>query len=91
MNSYSANFLSNGTGTSQPFRWPGGKGFFSAAATFGGGFINLEYLLPDGTSWGTAGNLTANGGVEFDLPPGTIRAVCNTATAAYVMAAVIPE
>lgn len=91
MNSASVEFFRNSTGTSAGFRWPGGRGFFTVVATFGGGFVNMEYLLPDGVTWATASNLTANGGVAFELPPCTVRGVCNVATAVYAMAARIPE
>lgn len=92
MNSYSAEFFRNTTGTSAAFAWPGGEGFFFGVATFGGGFIDLQYVAPDGTTWLTlaANQLTANGGSLFKLPPCQIRAVANTATACYVMAARIP-
>lgn len=32
-------------------QWPGGRGLFAAAATFGGGSVSLEALAPDGATW----------------------------------------
>lgn len=79
-------------------QWPGGRGFFSAAATFGGGSVSLQYLAPDNTTWvtaldvvGAAVTLTATGGVVFELPPGQVRASAITATAVHADAARIPS
>ena len=93
--SYSAGviLLSNGSATSASQQWPGGRGQFAAAATFGGGSVALEFLCPDGSTWaavkdinGTTVSLTAAGGQVFDLPPCPIRAAVVTATAVYAAA-----
>jgi hypothetical protein len=87
--------LSNASATGSAVTWGGGQGVFSVAATFGGGNVALQALLPDGSSWGavplttTAGQaatLAANGHGTFTLPPGSIRAAVTTATAVYAVA-----
>lgn len=74
-----------GAGNGTPKVWGGGRGVFSATATWGGGSVKLQYMLPDGT-WADVGahtTLMANGGGGFELPRCEIRAVVATATAAY--------
>lgn len=90
--------LSNASATGSAKAWPGGRGFFSAVATFGVGSVTLQYLGPDGTTWlvaqqpdATDATLTAAGGVLFELPPGKIRAAVVTATAVYARADRIPS
>lgn len=90
--------LSNAAATSAGMYWPGGRGMFSAVATFGGGSVTLNYLGPDGTTWlvaqqpdATDAALTAAGGVLFELPPGQIRAAVVTATDVYARADRIPS
>lgn len=67
--------------------WRGGKGSFIAHATWGGGTVKLQTLGPDGTTWidaGTDTTLTADGGGNFELPPGQLRPNIATATGVYV-------
>jgi len=87
---------SNASATGSAQTWPGGPGLFSATATFGGGTVKLQFLLPDGSSWADADaasgttytTLTAAGGGIFELPPGAqIRVNIATATAVYASAA----
>lgn len=79
--------LENASATSGAFNWPGGRGVFSAVATWGGGSVTLQYLGPNGSTWLTAATaLTADGLVAFELPPGRIRAAVATATAVYAQA-----
>ncbi len=81
--------LSNASATGSAVRWPGGRGEFSAVATWGGGTVKLQYLGPDAATWvdaGTETTLTANGGGVFELGPGSIRANVATATAVYAVA-----
>lgn len=87
MQTASIEFFRNGTGTSTPRQWPGGRGFFAAVGT-GFGTVSMECLGPDGVTWlqAPAISLSANGGVVFDLPPGTVRGVCNTTTNVYATA-----
>lgn len=75
-----------GTGTAA--FWPGGRGYFSAQATWGGGSAKLQYLLADNTTWidVTSITLSANGGIAFELPPGQVRTVTATGSAFYVYA-----
>jgi hypothetical protein len=83
--------LSNASATSAVKKWPGGRGWFCAGATWGGGNVVLQMLLPDGASWVNVHTaLTANGGVAFELPPCSIRAAVTTATAVYARADRIP-
>ena len=69
--------LSNATATGSSVTWPGGRGSFVVAGTFGGATVSLQLLGPNGTTWITAGTyttLTAEGIGNFDLPQGRIRA-----------------
>jgi hypothetical protein len=79
--------LSNASATGSAAQWPGGRGVFSAVATWGGGNVALQYMGPDESSWLTAATaLTANGLIAFELPPGRIRAAVTTATAVFARA-----
>lgn len=70
--------LSNASATGNPVSWVGGNGVFKAVAgAWNGGTVMLQYRGPDGTTWVEAGSnttLTANGGGQFVLPAGLIRA-----------------
>ena len=91
MQSASLQLLKNASATSAVFQWPGGRGWFSAKATWGGGSVGLQYMLPDNTTYVAAHTaLTADGGVAFELPPCTVKCVVTTATAVYAQAARIP-
>jgi len=88
-NSVNLALLSNASATSSGAFWPGGRGVFSAKATWGGGTVKLQYLAADGATWIDAGSdttLTADGGGVFELPAGQIRANVATATAVYAFA-----
>lgn len=87
---------SNASATGSAMTWPGGPGTFTATATFGGGTVKLQFLGPDNSTWVDADagqtttpcTLTANGGGDFELPPGQqIRVNIATATAVYASAA----
>lgn len=79
--------LDNASATGSPAVWGGGRGVFTAVATWGGGNVTLQYLGPNGSTWLTAATaLTADGLVAFELPPGQIRAAVTTATAVYARA-----
>lgn len=93
MHTASVTLLNNEAATSSAKQWPGGKGLFAVKATFGGGSVALQVLLPDNTTWvtPTGGSLTADGAVVFELPPCQIRALVTTATAVYANASRIPE
>ena len=80
--------LSNASATGSAVAWPGGRGLFSAEATWGGGTVKLQFKSANGT-WidvGTASTLTANGIVGFELPMCQIRIDVTTATAVYAYA-----
>jgi hypothetical protein len=67
--------------------WPGGKAWFMAKGTWGGGSVKLQVKLPDNTTYVdvTGASLTADGYIVLaELPPGTYRTVVATATALYV-------
>lgn len=93
MQTASVILMTNSTGTGTAVPWPGGKGVFSTHATFGGGSVAFQYLLPDSATWVTPtnGSLTADGGFVFELGPVPIRALATTATAVYASAVRIPE
>lgn len=82
--------ISNGTATGQGAYWPGGDGTFTVAGTFNSATVKLQYLGPDGATWLDAGveaTLTANGGCNFTLASGQIRAqVTGSPTGIYATA-----
>ena len=70
--------LNNATATGAAVQWDGGIGAFSAAGTFSGATITLQWLGPDGTTYLTVGadtTLTSAGAGGFVLPPCKIRAL----------------
>jgi len=82
--------VSNASATGSAVLWKGGRGMFSAVATWGGGTVKLQILLPDGATWvdvdksgDTFVTLTADGLGEFELPSCSIRANIATSTAVY--------
>ena len=67
--------------TGSSVQWPGGGGLFSVQGTWGGATASLEYSL-DGSVWigaGTEAELTADGGVRFELPTCSIRCAISDA------------
>ena len=77
------NLLIRASSTGDAYLWPGGTGMFSAAGTFGGATVKLQFLGPDGATWIDAGletTLTAAGGALFDLPQCQIRAAVSGGT-----------
>jgi len=88
--------LSNATATGSPVRWPGGRGTFIVDGTFASGTVTLSVISPDGSSYVSVGAdaaLTAEGVVNFDLPPTLIKAVVSggSPSALYATAAKIGE
>lgn len=68
-------------------QWPGGRGSFTVeAVTWGGGNVKLQRRSLNST-WvdvdATLGTLTANGTVNFELPPCELRAVRTTASGVF--------
>jgi hypothetical protein len=88
MNTQSLDLLANASATGASMTWRGGKGsFLVRAASYG--TVTLQFLGPDGTTWIAAGSdttLTADGGGNFELPPGQIRAAISGATGVYAKA-----
>jgi hypothetical protein len=77
MISSSVDLLVNASATGATVLWPGGRGAFTAAGTFGGATVSLDFLGPDGATWiamGPETTLTAAGGALFDFPQSPIRA-----------------
>lgn len=67
----------NGSATGSSVSWPGGKGTFEVAGTFGGATVKLQVLGPDATTWldvGLETTMTAAGIAMFYCRPGLIRA-----------------
>lgn len=82
----------NVSATGSGFAWKGGKGVFTAEATWGGGTVKLDMQTVNGT-WvtvinpnGNAVSLTANGAITFETCAGQIRVNVATATAVYAYA-----
>ena len=69
--------LSNASATGAGVTWEGGRGVFSASATWSGATVSLQAVGPDGTTFipvSGAPARTADGCVEFVHPPGKLRA-----------------
>lgn len=86
-----------------PIILTGGRYQLSAHATWGGGSLKLEQLLPDNTTYFAlfgspssatpntfVASLAADGVLYFDLPPGTYELVYATGTALYASLARVP-
>lgn len=78
-------------GNGASVEWNGGRGVLSAAGTFGGTSVTLEYMGPDAATWlpvrvmasdgvQTTVALTAAGMFGFELPPGRIRGAATGGT-----------
>jgi hypothetical protein len=92
MNTQALKLIDNGNATSAAQTWHGGKGSFLVHAdTWNSATVKLQCLGPDRVTWidvGTDTTLTADGGGNFELPPGQLRAaVSGTPTAVYAVAA----
>lgn len=81
-----------------PLALHGGRYLFGVTATFGGGSVALQSLLPDGTTYATvpdiAGNavsLTAAGWKTVDLAPGQYKIAITTATSVAARASSVPS
>lgn len=85
-------FSNIGAGNTAAFALKGGKYGFSAAATWGGGNVQLQALAGDGSTWINVGSalVVATPYQVFDLPPGQYRISVTTATAVYVVIDSIP-
>ena len=84
--------ISNGSATGVAQSWPGGRGSFAVAGTFGGTTVSLQLLGPDGATWTDVGpdvTLTAAGVGNFELPPSDIRAAVTGGTPSGLYATAI--
>ena len=84
--------LDNATTANVEFYFPGGVCSLSAKATWGGGSLKLQQLLPDNVTWVDIANstLSADGYLNVTIPPGKFRSVLATATAVYARVTRIP-
>ncbi|MGE0736042.1 MAG: hypothetical protein AB7G15_17145 [Alphaproteobacteria bacterium] len=76
--SLALDLLNNAAATGNPARWPGGKGSFVVAGTFGGATVKLQLLGPDGATWldvSAATALAAVGHAVFEAGAGQLRAL----------------
>lgn len=88
-----AQSFSNISATTAAFRLNGGRYAIEAVATFGGGSVKFQALMPDGSTWqsvSSATDFTAAGYATIDVPPGQYRFTITTATAVYCSAAGVP-
>ncbi len=86
--------FSNISATTAAFLLYGGKYAMTVHATWGGGNVHLQILLPDGSTYldvGSSTNFTADGFAVVDLPPGSYKFTVTTATAVYVSVTRIPN
>jgi hypothetical protein len=85
---YVYTLASDASATGSAVVWPGGKGIFTAEATFGGGTVKLQFKTANSTTWVDVPNnsITAAAMTSFELPAGQIRANIATATAVYAYA-----
>lgn len=77
-------FTGGGNGDAPTFTLLGGRYDMAVNATFSGGNIDLQILMPDGSTYQSvlAAPFTAAGSVVLDLPPGSYKIVVTTATSA---------
>ena len=84
-------FSNQAAGTLATMQVTGGYYQRSAHATWGGGNVALQQLLPDGATWLALGSALSADGVDyFYLPPGQYRFVITTSSAVYVALARVP-
>lgn len=77
-------FSGGGNGDTVVFALLGGRYNMAVAATWGGGNVDLQVLMPDGTTYVSvlSSTFTANSGKTLALNPGTYKVVITTASAA---------
>ena len=93
-NSSDTQKFSNIAATTSAFPLLGGKYALAAVATWGGGSVKLQVLMPDGSTYlsvASGTDLTANGFTTLDLPPGQYRLTIATATAVYASVVAVPQ
>lgn len=82
-----------------PLKLKGGRYLFAATATWNGGSVELQGMLPDQASYATVPNVSgtpaliqAPGGFQIvDLPPGQYRLQIITALAVQATVAGVPS
>jgi len=64
-----------GAGSTSTVVWPGGAcSLMAECDAWEAGSVDLEYCLPDETTYVSMGSLTQNGVIKIDyIPPGNIR------------------
>jgi len=92
MNTQALRLIDNGNVTGAAMTWRGGRGAFLVHCdTWNAATVKLQFLGPDRVTWIDAGletTLTADGGGNFELPGGQLRAaVVGSPTAVYAVAA----
>jgi hypothetical protein len=83
--------LDGAAATGPATTWAGGRGQFKALGSFGGATVTLQILGPDGATWlalGAEAALTGPGVVNFDCPPGQLRAAVSGGSPSGLHAAV---
>lgn len=89
---YRVDLAVNASATGQAVNWPGGRLSFGAKATWGGGTVKIQCLLPSNDWVDVSGlSLTADGMVSADVPAGQIRANIATATGVYAYGFRVPH
>lgn len=74
-----------------PYTVLGGRYALMASATWGGGTVTLQALMPDGSTYiNIASPLTADGAQLVDLPPGSYKLDIVTATAVQASLVRVP-
>jgi hypothetical protein len=91
--------FANIAATTAAFKLKGGYYMVAAAATFGGGSVELQMLGPDQSTWlsvpaalpaGVALKLSAAGAIQGYLSPGQYRFTITTAAAVFCSVAGMP-
>lgn len=90
MRSEQAVRFSNISADTSAFELGGGLYQFAVVATWGGGTVSLKQLGPDGSTYLSLADVTANGGQQLYLPPGQYKVTVTTATAVYATVVRLP-
>lgn len=83
---YAQQLLTNAATDNVEVRIPNGGVYnFAAKATWGGGNVKLQQLMPDGSTYAdvASSTISADGSLNLTLAPGLYRQVVTTATAIY--------
>ncbi len=75
-------FTGGGNADAVVFTLLGGRYGCAVNATWGGGNVQLQILMPDGTTYiNAAASFTADGTAVYDLPQGKFKILVTTASA----------